>query len=287
MHIPVIIDTDFGGDPDDSIALFYAIHSPRLKIQAIITNDEYKQNYRACVLYKWLKSINKNIPVFSGKDLGNRNLFLLEKFYENTDHVSSLFTPTTLQTYLDYLSKNKGVYISIGGLSNLNFLYQKYPDYLKKINIYVMGGAINYRKPGIAEHNIRLDIDSARNIFYSSLQSSWVLSDHTFVPQTNISSKHKLYKQISSRDTFFYQVIKENMDKFFQNKYPDSYLHDPITISSLILPIIQFKKERISFTENGEFKISSMGKLTNMSDKINYELFWKDIFTKLNTAKIQ
>ena len=238
--IPIVIDTDFGGDPDDAIALVYALNSPELNIRAIITSDEYKINHRALLLKQWLTESGHDTPVFSGRDLGNTDLFLLDDLLESTGEVYSIFDDDRIKRILIDLAKDNGHYVSIGGLSNLRYLYDSFSEPWKVIYTTIMGGAITYHKAGTIEHNIGLDIEAARAIFRNREKKRWVLSDHTFVPELTVNRSHELYSYFAERDNFFHSLVQNNMDRFFDAFYPDSRMHDPLTISSLFLPTIKF-----------------------------------------------
>jgi len=277
----IIIDTDIFGDPDDAIALAYALSSSEIKIHAIITNDEYRGNHRAKLLVRWLASKDINVPVFSGYDLGNKNLFLLERYVPKSGNPPSLFQSPNLQKIITTVAQFRGQYVAIGGLSNLNYLYAKYPDPMKCIQVVIMGGAIQNYKPGFAEHNIRLDIQAASSVFHAKVKTQWILSDLTFQPRFRISFTHPVYEYFANSETFFHQLVRTNMDEFYKNKYPESYLHDPITISSLLLSTVKYEKKKILFSSVGEFIPDQKGKIITISTAIDADLFWSDLNKKL------
>ncbi len=284
MKVPIIIDTDFGGDPDDILALSYILHSPEVEVKALITSDEYKTNSRAQVLKRWLDSNNINIPLFAGKDLGNTNYFLLESFFPSTPYTfESVFESKSFHEIVTEVANQNGQYVSIGGLHTINHLYKKYSEIISKLSIVIMGGAIEYVRPHTAEHNIRLDIEAAKNIFYSDLKTQWFLSDYSFIPEFRLHLEHPLYISFMKKSGFFFELIKENMRLFYTNYYPDSYLHDPVTLSSIFLPTIQFKKKKIIFLENGEFRFDENGREKNVSIKVNSDLFLKDFYAKMDS----
>ncbi len=277
MQKKVIIDTDFGGDPDDILALYYCLSSKNIEIVCILTNDEYNGTERAKVLKKWLGLRGINIPIFAGHDLGNTRMFLLQKYVDHDIQITTLFN-SNLHTYLDMLVKSKGVYVSIGGLSNLAKLIYEYPSHFARIELFIMGGAIHYRRPGMAEHNIRIDIDAASKVFSAKLSKKWILSDLTFKPEFQISNKHELYRHITSqRDDLFIDLVRYNMDMFYETCYPQSYLHDPLTVTSIFDSTVKFKEESIYFSPLGEFKLEHNRKKTLISDSVDVSLFWKDI----------
>ena len=281
--IPVVIDTDFGGDPDDAIALVYALNCPELDIRAIVTSDEYMKNHRALLLNQCLRSVARKIPVFSGRDRGNVNLFLLDNLIQDdSDEVPDIFGNRRIETILIELAKCKGHYVSIGSLSNLRYLYETFPNLWRSIRTTIMGGAINYHRAGTIEHNVGLDVESARLIFENQENMRWILSDHTFVPELSVSTAHRLYSLFADKKGFFYSTVHANMDRFFHAFYPDSRMHDPLTVSSLFLPTVKFTAREIAFTPRGEFLPAADGRSILVSSSADYHLFWSDIYAKLN-----
>lgn len=281
--IPVVIDTDFGGDPDDAIALVYALNCPELHIRAIITSDEYKKNHRALLLTRWLRSAHYTIPVFSGYDLGNTELFLLDDFIIRDDgEIPQIFGEEGIETILTELAESGGHYVSIGGLSNLRYLFDSFQKPWESIDITIMGGAINYHRAGATEHNVGLDVEAARSVFESEVKKRWILSDHTFVPELAVSNSHKLYEYFAYKNDFFHSLVQTNMNRFFQKFYPDSRMYDPLTVSSLFLPTVRFSTEKIIFPAEGSFLPSAEGRSAMVSNSADYALFWSDINAKLH-----
>lgn len=276
---PVIIDTDFGGDPDDILALVYSLFSKNLTINAITTSDEYKQNRRANVLKQWIKT-QQEIPVFYGTDLGNTNYFLLEKYYSSSEQVEHFSSPAFLKI-LEKTASENGYYIAIGGLTNLAWLYAKYPKLVSKLSIYIMGGAYKYFQKNVAEHNIRMDISSSKAIFTSPLNTRWLFADYSIDDRLLISLKHTLYKTVSKQTSFFHTLIAENMKQFYENRFDVSYLHDPLLISTLLSDTITFKKEKLSMGTNGVIRHSKQGNDIEVSSGVEYEAFLKDFQEKI------
>lgn len=278
--IPIVIDTDFGGDPDDAVALSYALACPELEIRAIISADEYQSDHRARALTSFLQASGKSIPVFAGADLGNTRLFFLEKDVDRRLTINALTPTQSIKPILAKLAQDQGQYLSIGGLTNLAKLHHDFPELIKQLKITIMGGAIHYRKPGMAEHNVRLDLSAARTIFNSDLNTSWVLSDHTFVEELKVQKGHALYTYFASSEKPSNQMVHRNLDNFFEKLFPDSRLHDPLAVSSVFLPTVKFERKSLQFSEKGEFNESDTGRAIKVSQSVDYSQFWTDITSK-------
>ena len=119
--IPVILDTDIGGDPDDAFALLLTLNSPELCLDLVVTNDEHK-NHRAMFTKLWLKAMKKEIPVAAGVDLGKDKWCLVDKL------VQGCAEPDT--NYLDAMARvvdanEKTDFVCIGKQSNLARLIER------------------------------------------------------------------------------------------------------------------------------------------------------------------
>lgn len=269
----IILDTDLGGDADDIFALLFAIHSPELKIDLIVTSDEHK-SHRARYTEEFLELININIPIVAGLDVGNTKLFVVgEQIKDKQRIVNNNF----LEEIKKVVEMNDVThYVCIGPQSNISAFIKKYPELKGKIEILFMGGAINYRIPNCAEHNVKYDIKSAIEVFHSDWNKKYVLSDITFNEAIKVNQESQFFEELKNSDKPHLNYIIESMKLLFNKLEPKTYMHDPITLSYLINnQIIDFENKKISINGNGVMRIDPDGEETIISKSANYELFWK------------
>lgn len=266
----IILDTDIGGDPDDMFALLLALNSSEIKIELIVTSDEHKGD-RAKFIKKFLSLCGKKIDVVSGIDLGNTKYFL----------VKYLIKDYKTKVDFDYLEKIKNIveknkltyYVCIGPQSNLAKFIQSYPKLKSKVEIVIMGGGIN-KPSGKAEHNIHYDIKSAQIVLNSNWKKKYVIADITYRDEIKIEKKSIFFQKLKqSRKPHINYLIK-SVFLFFNSLHRDSNMNDPLTLSTLInKDIVIFKKKKIMIDKKGIMKIN--GKETMISEKADYDLFWK------------
>ncbi len=283
MKQKVIIDTDFGGDPDDILALLYALKSPELEISAIVTSDEYKINHRAKAVRRWLHIQKKSIPVFAGVDLGNTNLFLLDTYTKHLSTPPFFLRSSAFINLLTQVNKTGGFYVSIGGLTNLAMLLPLHKKRMKNIRYVIMAGTVKKVLDGKGEHNARLNAKATNTLLSAGLDTRWVLADHTSVPETKVSPHHDLYSVIAAKKSQDYRMIQDNLDAFYKTKYPESYVHDPITVATLFLPIAKFTSQTLKCTPAGFFEKTAGTHKSKMTQAIFYAPFWKDFLHKINS----
>ena len=273
----VIFDTDIGGDPDDLCALLLALNSPELKIDLIITNDEYAQK-RAQFAKSFISIYKKKTPpVISGiksKASKVEECFAVDSLINHYDKQINI----DIHNEIRKIIKNNKItyYICLGCQSNISKFINNNNDLRDKVKIIIMGGSLK-RNKNYSGHNIRCDIESAVNVFNSNWSKKYILGDITHNIKISINRKHKFVSRLLESKNIYLIFIAKSINLFL-NKYGYTHfwLHDPLTVSSLIDDrIIQFTSRKLSINEKGVISISSKGINTLVSDSADYKLFWK------------
>jgi len=266
----VILDTDIGGDPDDTFALLLCLASPEISLDLVVTSDEHK-GHRAAFAKKLLAVLGKDILVVAGADLGNDRCCVVDNMVEAMapmDYVAAIKTVVEKNEITDYLC--------ISPQSNLAAFLQHHPGLMPKLRVTIMGGSINYRTEGKVEHNIRYDVAAARAVFAANIDKKYVLSETTFHPELRVDTNHDFYTRLHwhTSELDVRVLIKESIDNFFTHLYPSTLMHDPLTISVVIKPgFVTFAQKPLIMNERGEFIESSTGKITTVSTSAKYAEF--------------
>lgn len=243
MNTKVILDTDIGYDPDDMFALLLLLHSPELGLDLVVTGDEV-EGKRAKFAKKILDLYGyTQIPVVCGEDLGNSD-FVVDELIQNY-----IFEPET-----DYLGAMKSVidsadtvvYLGIQGFTNLAKLIETYPECKDKLQVYQMGGAVDYiRRPGWVEHNVKIDKESARNVIFSGVDLCLVVATTTFNPKLEVHKLHPIYQRLVESTNPVHHMLWDHIDLWHKAKGFWTYMHDPLTLSAAM------GKDYVSFTSGG------------------------------------
>ncbi|HOK03800.1 MAG TPA: nucleoside hydrolase [Victivallales bacterium] len=217
--IPVILDTDIGGDIDDTWALGMLLKSPELDVK-LVTTATGDTVYRAKIVAKFLESAGRSdIPIGIGirqnsdgprerqaKWVENYDLKNYPgKVYE--DGVSAILN--TIESIGDTVSL-----ICIGPLPNIAEAIRKKPDFSEKVNFVGMHGSfrlhhktnlnLSPEKGPIPEWNVVQDIASAKTVFSSKWKSftitpldtcGWVVLDGELYQKCK-NSNDKIMKMI-------------------------------------------------------------------------------------------
>jgi inosine-uridine nucleoside N-ribohydrolase len=254
----IILDTDIGYDPDDLFALLVLAKLAVAQLQLVVTANE-KDGKRAQFARMALDELNlSHVPVVVGSSLG------LDKFT-----VDSLLTKTDAIISTDYIGAIKQVveqfesvtYIGIGGFSNLAHVIKQYPQLAEKMDIYVMGGAVAYkRSPDWVEYNIKIDVPSAKQVIESGLPIKYIMAQTTHNPMYEVTIDHPWYKQLESSTEPGHKLLYEHCKLWFTKRGHGTSMHDPLTVlAALGYSFTAFTTARVTLDDAGVIQLDDNG----------------------------
>lgn len=272
-HTGVILDTDIGYDADDLFALLLLLNSPELTLDLIVTGDEMFGK-RALLIRRILQIAgNSDIPVVAGADLGNKN-FIVDELIAGTPDLGTREDPIeAMKRFID--SRDEVVYINIQGFSNLSALITKYPDVTTKLKVFQMGCALDYsRRENWIEHNVRIDVPSARNVLRSKLDLTLVMAQTTNAEEYCFNEKNPVMKRLTASTDPLHKILLRSIllfhEKLAQKGIADPwpYAHDPLLVSVVLgKEFVRFEDAVVSMNERGELLRDPDGKRVRASLK--------------------
>ena len=160
--VPVIIDTDIGGDIDDALALAFALNSPEVDLRAVTTVNT-DPAMRARIAAKMLRRFGReDIPVAAGeklqfdgsptfcKDINQAVLVSIEDPVPALDLTAAEVIVETVRNCSDALT-----IIGIGCWTNIARAFEKAPELADAVGrLVLMGGQISPPGP---ESNVTCD----------------------------------------------------------------------------------------------------------------------------------
>lgn len=276
---PMVVDTDAGGDPDDSVALVVAARLvPELVL--VVTSDEYGGERARFV--RWLLDLagRPDVRVVAGADLGNRRGFVVGGMCPADVPAQESDVVAAVSEVFEGLD-GRIRWVGIGPLSNLATLQRERPELVARMAVTQMGGAINYRDPSRAEHNFRADPGAAIEILPTLGRwgpPTFVLSDVTFNPAIEITKESPLYQRWAAPDARPWErVLREHFDRWMA-KYR-CIQHDALTLAAALLwPGVRFVRERVVLDSIARMSLSADGVEIAMSVSADYSAFmtWLD-----------
>jgi inosine-uridine nucleoside N-ribohydrolase len=269
----VILDTDIGGDADDCFALLFALNSPEISLDLIVTDDEHK-GHRAMFAEQFLERMKRQVPVVSGIDLGNSKYCCIEDLLYLMPRVDDDCLRRIASVVSQY---HRTEYVCIGPQSNLAMFMEEYPSFGGKVNITMMGGGLEkYRCRDIAEYNVRKDVAAARKVFLSDWNKRYVLGDTTNNPAIEIKEFSEMYWCLSVDERDYVGYLFSSMKAFFEkSSHKSTLMHDPLTVSTVFDDFVEFDNRHVTMDDKGIMHTDPDGKETMVSVAADYQGFWR------------
>ncbi|GAB4583196.1 nucleoside hydrolase [Nocardia sp. IFM 10818] len=267
--MPLIIDTDLGGDPDDAIAIAVAAGLPELAL--VITSDEH-DGRRARLTRHLLDQLGReDVAVVAGIDLGNDKYWAADGLIpENVPAQDS----DVVAAVRDVLEQAGGLvrWLGIGPMSNLANVITEIPDATARLIVTQMGGGLNYRHTDRAEHNIRLDIPAARTVLGAGLRIWLMPADITFHPENEITIGSIEYEIIARADGAAWELIRAHLDQWFADFHPSTMQHDALALAlAMGMAFLRFSRKGVGLDEIG--RMTAGDNLVFLTRSADYSLF--------------
>ena len=212
--IPVILDTDIGGDIDDTWALILLLKCPELDVKLIV-GDYGKPVYRASLIAKLLETAGRtDIPVGVGvgddhKVEGRQDEWL--KGYDLASYPGKVHEDG-VQAMIDTIMKSPEpiTLIAVGPLPNIKVALEREPRIAEKACFVGMHGSVRKGYGGSsktsAEWNVRADAKACQK----TLSAPW---DITITPLDTCGLVHlrgKKYAAVRDCKAPLIQALMEN-----------------------------------------------------------------------------
>ena len=275
-HTPLIIDTDVGGDPDDAIALAIAARTVE-PIGLVVTTDELAGR-RAAYARALLDALGRtDVPVVAGADLGNDRDFCLDE----TATAAATGSPREpLEAIGDVLDAATGPvrWLGLGPCTNLARLLDQRPKDAPRLAVTQMGGALAYRDPQRAEHNVRLDTEAARHVLSRAgdfERFRLVTSDVTFSRSNELTAESPVVRELlRTGASRWAQLLAANLRCWFEHRYPATMQHDALALSvALELPFVTFELAPVEMAADGRMRRTIAGPQRFLSLAADYASF--------------
>ncbi len=173
-QIPVILDTDIGGDIDDALCLAYLLRQPKCDLLGITTvsGDTITRAKLASCICQRVK--RDDIPIYAGAPMPLIGPQLQVKVPQATaleqwSHKQDFSENSALIYLRDTIRSRPGEIslLTIGPLTNIGLLFSLYPDVAKKLKrlVSMCGCYYDKEQPRLNEWNAKVDY-TATDIVY-------------------------------------------------------------------------------------------------------------------------
>ncbi len=264
--IPVILDTDIGGDIDDALALVYAVKHPRLEVLGVTTVMD--GSYRTAMALKLLELLGRDdVPVFRGARnrllKGSQVMPDAEKApqMEALEKMSALeglapprravapeFAPDWIAQQV-MARPGKITLVPYGPMTNIALALIREPRLKESVKeIVLMGGALNRARP---EYNLMMDPEATRVVFDSGLPITMVGLDVT----TRCRMKPEQVEALANAGTPVLKLLTGFL-RAWQRNNPQQMpvLHDPLAVGVVAdRSLVKLERMIIDVETRGEF----------------------------------
>lgn len=232
--IPIVLDTDIGGDIDDAFALALVLSSPELDLRAVTTvSGDTQARARIAAKILW-EAGRRNTPVAAGEP--GKKLDISQASWADGFTSPSLVSQQAVDLIRSEVDRGGGqtVLVAIGPLTNVAAFLKKYPQKRKNIKrIVLMGGSIArgyYPNSGpTAEYNIAADAPAAQAVFASGVPIAMAPLDVTARLQIEGAQLQKVFAQPTPLASALHAL-------YVLWAQPIPTLHDPMAVSLLLDP---------------------------------------------------
>ncbi|MFC3997083.1 nucleoside hydrolase [Nocardiopsis sediminis] len=299
-RIPLIIDTDIGGDADDALAVTIAARCvPDLAL--VVTTDETGPDHgprqRARFARHLLDAIGRHeVPVVAGACLGETRYYC----------VDSLVPADVPDQKTDVVGAVRAVaaahpgpirWVGMGPMTNLARVVEEAPEAAARLRVTQMGGALRYRDPERAEHNFRLDVPAVHAVFAAVAEGrlpppEFVTSEVTFVPAIKVTPDHPVTRRLAAPDAPpWAHLLHAHLDRWFAGsggfRIPGTLQHDGLTLSAALgLPYVDSTPMPLAVDAIGRTTESPDGTVVQVSVSARYQAFMTWLETNLDPAAI-
>lgn len=211
--IPIIFDTDIGGDIDDAWALTLILKSPELDLKMLLT-DTGNPTYRGAVAGKYLEAAGRtDIPlglgVYENEGTGPQEAWLGN--YQLSDYPGQVYEDGVGKMIELIMNSPEPItLICTGPVPNIRAALKREPGIIHNTRIAGMFGSLRYGYDGSTvitkETNVRLAPDACRQMFDQ-------FPDITITPLDTcgfVSLRDKNYKKVHDCQDPLIQTLVES-----------------------------------------------------------------------------
>jgi pyrimidine-specific ribonucleoside hydrolase len=270
---PLIVDTDIGGDPDDAIALAVAaLHVPELAL--VITSDEHEGERARLARYLLDLAGRPDVPVVAGADLGGTRYYCAGHLVPAGVPAQPADVAAAAGPLLD-ASNGPVRWLGIGPMTNLAALLAGSPQYAGQLHVTQMGGALAYRDPTRAEHNVRRDPASAIALITTLPHLTLIPSDVTFTTATEITASSPIAQALADPQAPpWAALLTAHLHSWFKRFHPGTMQHDSLALAAALgHPALDYAATPVTIAPDGRMAASADGIPLTMASRVRYEGF--------------
>ncbi|MGH9756462.1 MAG: nucleoside hydrolase [Candidatus Acidiferrales bacterium] len=264
----IIIDTDPG--VDDAMAIFLALRSPELKVEAItpVSGNVPLELTLPNALRLVEIAGREDVPVAPGASLPLVRRLVTAKYAHGKNGLGGVDFPaprlkpaaeTATEMIRRLVRGNPGeiTIVAIGPLTNIATVLRSDPEIAGMIPaIVIMGGSLSRGNiTPAAEFNLYVDPEAARIVFDAGVPLTMVGLDVTEKVLLTEAHAQKLEAAKNPVSQAAAKIMRATIDRMRQENFGAAVaMHDPLTVASLLDPnLLTFTEYAVEIETEGEF----------------------------------
>lgn len=285
MGLPVILDADIGGEPDDAMALVIAARElPELTL--VLTSDEMS-GQRARFARLLLDAAGRpDVPVVAGRQLSATPCF----FAAGLTPGSVVAQPDDVAAAVRAACGRAGGaarWIGLGPLSNLAALLSRDPGLAQRLFITQLTGTVNRADPALPPRNFRLDPGAARQVLSAARYLRLVGFDAVGRPGCEITAATPVFRELAGAAGAplppWAGLLASHCRQFFARYHPAVLPADPLALSAALrLPFTPFAWTVLTADAAGRISERRGGRAVLLSQDIDYPAFARWLQARLD-----
>ncbi len=284
MRLPVILDADIGGEPDDAMALVIAARElPELTL--VLTSDEMS-GQRARFARLLLDAAGRpDVPVVAGRQLSATPCF----FTAGLTPGSVVTQPDDVAAAVRAACGRGGAarWIGLGPLSNLAALLSRDPGLAQRLLITQLTGTVNRGDPALPPRNFRLDPWAARQVLSAARYLRLVGFDAAGRPGCEITAATPVFRELAGADGAplppWAGLLASHCRQFFARYHPAVLPADPLALAAALrLPFTPFAWAVLTADAAGRISERRGGRAVLLSQDIDYPAFARWLQARLD-----
>lgn len=264
----VIIDTDPG--VDDAMAIFLALRSPELKVEAVtaVSGNVPLELTLPNALRLAEIAGRADIPIAGGAGLPLVRRLVTAKYVHGNNGLAGVDFPephlkpvgepaTQLISRIVRANPREVTIVAIGPLTNIGTLLRSDPEIARMIpQIVIMGGSLSGGNiTPAAEFNLYVDPEAARIVFDSGIPVTMVgldVTEKVLLREEHILILERAQNPVSQAAG---KIMRATLNRSHKGIDPTVIaMHDPLTVASLIDPkLLKFQDYYVEVETEGEF----------------------------------
>jgi pyrimidine-specific ribonucleoside hydrolase len=248
--LPVILDTEIGGEPDDAMALVIAARElPELAL--VITSDELGGQRARFARYLLDSAGRADVAVVAGHQLSETPPYFADGLVP--DWVAPASTDVA-RAVAQVCARSGGVarWIGLGPLSNLAALLATDPGLGRRLFVTQLTGTWSGSGQALPPRNFRLDPAAARQVLAHARHLRLVNYALPAGQQAQLTATSPAIRQLTDAAPSWAGVLAAHCGQFFARYHPEVIPGGPLALAAALrVRFTPFGPARVSVGETG------------------------------------